>query len=477
MPDRQRMVGRRRRLADIDGVEQIVGLFGARLVLGIGEFAGQIGFDIGELAGDFGGGRGHAHGSIDGAASIGNRSAPVAFERHDGQRRQPGRAVRLVLLDAGQQEFAPCPRALLQPPVDDQHRQRVEHQPLRIGDSIGHPRPWAQPRQIGDHRLRRFDDDACDRLRRIGLSEIGLPRAGAGGRPIAEMTGYRLLEQRRFEIAGNGNHHAVGPIPALVKGADTGRVGGLQCRFGADGRPFAEQLSGEYMLAAGGLEAEFGTVELAAFGDDDRPFGRNRRIGQHRFADHAREILHTLHHRLRRSIGDVELIGGRCRTRRGVAVAAETDTEPLPCASCLAAWQIARFAEGEMLDQMRPACLLGPFHQRPGIDAQADRHLPRRHPVAANSEAQAVVERTELPARIGRNVAALIEPGGAVDIDGGRCWCSNARGLLLSKQRLWRGREERGDGQACEALPQEGGDHRRSHRGCFFRLAERHDAR
>ena len=88
-----------------------------------------------------------------------------------------------------------------------------------------------------------------------------------------------------------------------------------------------------------------------------------------------------------------------------------------------------------MLDQVRPSSLVRLLHQRSCIDTQTDGNLPRRHTIATHGEAETILQRPELPARIAGNIAAFVKPGAAIDLDRRGRYSRRARGSLLCRNR------------------------------------------
>ena len=183
-----------------------------------------------------------------------------------------------------------------------------------------------------------------------------------------------------------------------------------QRRLGPDRHPFRQRLAGEQRLARP-LDHPLGrAAALALLGEDDRHFGGEVRLGQHRLAHHARKQLEAFLQRFRRGVGQVELVDRVGRRRLGIGVAAEGRAQPLPGRDRHGRAEILALAEAQVLHQVGEAALVVALVQRSGVDADADRDLARRHAVAAHGVAQAVVHFAEQPFLVARDVAAAIDP-------------------------------------------------------------------
>ena len=287
------------------------------------------------------------------------------------------------------------------------------------------PRP--QHRHLHHDRQRRLDQRSGGGVIGRRFAEVGLGRSRAGAGPGAEVARDHLFDLRGIDIADHHHQRAFGAIPAIVECLNGRGRRRLQGRDAADRRTVGERLAREEHRIAGIAHPHLRPGRLALFGQHRRPLDAERLIVDRRLRHHAGEQVQAFIQVGGGRRGQVELVGGRDRRGRCVGVRPEGRAHPLPDPPRLAELDIGRSLERQMLDQVRISALGVALHQRSGVHPHADRHLPRRHAVAAQRIAHAVGQRAEMPFRIGGDVAAAIQPRLAVgDVAlagnrGGRC--------------------------------------------------------
>ncbi len=423
----ENIVWRRDGFANVDRGDQIVGDLGAcqQLLLFDRNLEGDL--HLRRLAVDFFLGRRAGHGVGDHRTDILQRAFPVVGQRRDRDEGAVRRTADILLADLGEQIAAPGARLRLEPPVDQRLRERIDHQPLIVGDGVIDRTPRPQDRVIDCARQFGLDQHTrlADRIVRAGaggcnrIAESGRRRWPARSLPAGEPLADQGFHRRRGGIAGNDDHGVFGPVPARMEGANGVLTRALQGRLGADRRAARQQLSCVEGLLRCVHHPRCRAAALALFGEHDRHFGANVRFRQGRRGHHARQQLEALVEAGGRRIGQVELVDGLGRRGFGIGVVTESCAEPLPGWNRLRLAQILRLAEHQMLEQMGKAALAVLFVQRAGIDADADRNLIGRHAVAPHRIAQAIGQFAEHPVRIARHVAAAIEPRSGAGRTGG----------------------------------------------------------
>ncbi len=321
--------------------------------------------------------------------------------------------------------------------------------------------PRAQPGHGEARRRARLHHDAGGRRLGVRVAEIGLLGALAAILPAGKIILEQLFGQRRVDIAGNRNHRVFRAIPALMEGFCLGRGHRVERCDRADRRMVSQGLAGKEMLATGVGNAHLRTVALAPFGQHHRPLGIDRAVDDIGVGHHAGQDLQAFAKARLIGLRQVERIGGAGRRGRGIAVAAKGDAQPLPDALRLAIGHMARPAHRQMFHEMGIALLIGTLHQRSGIDAQADRHLPWRHAVAADGIAQPVGQRAEPPRRVDRHITIFVEPGADIRLAAARRGlCPGDRRIGSCRQRQGRARQKQGQNGERSGRTARGQTHR-----------------
>ncbi len=280
------------RFADVDRANQIVGKPRAGLVPSVFEFLLQEGLDFVGLAVNVRLRRRGFDRVRDHAADIGQGRLPIA-EWYDLRHRDVGAAAEIFLIDGRHQIAAAAARAILQPPVDERHGEKLEIEPPRIFDRIDALLPRSNRRQGQRQRLVRLYDFLRDGGFRVGLSEIGLGGFRSLALPIAVIFPDQPDEFVGIAIADDDHNRPVRPIPAIVKRLHRTDACRGERFGGSDGRAIAKQLAGKQMRRGRIGNALLRPVILAQFGQDDPTLGIDRRRRNARFAHHPGKQLHA----------------------------------------------------------------------------------------------------------------------------------------------------------------------------------------
>ena len=258
----------------------------------------------------------------------------------------------------------------------------------------------------------RVDDHRGRRWRRRDLAIVRLGRIGALALPPLE-GGLQARHQHRWiGIAHHDHRGTIRPVPPIVirlqlRRARRGKRGIRPAEIAlGSGQPGQKgRLAGILDLAGERTDA------LLPFSDHNFALGFQQGRIERRLAHHIGQHVDRLLVRGRIRFGHIQH-ERRCGQRgRCIGVAAEIGAEPLPDLHRVAVRIVSGAAEHHMLDQVRPALLIGLFHQRTHRDPHPDRDRACRHGVLADGIVEAVGKRSRHPCRIGRNIAALVLPG------------------------------------------------------------------
>ncbi len=363
--DLQDGFGRSDRFADVERGDHVIGQLGPGEQAALLDRAFEGDVEFGDFTLDLVFARRGRKRIGDHAAHFLERLGPILVQRRDRDKGRIGRLVNLFLIDLSKQEAAAAPRPCFEPAIEDRLGQRIQHDPLVVGDRILNraPRPHDG---VGDPtRQVRFYQHA-GRPDWIGCLAAGrsdrIAKGGCGGAlarrwPIGKVLADHGFDLSRLDIADDDNHRIFRPVPARVERADRGLIGGLQGFGRADDRADRQPLPGEQGLLRG-IGNPFGqAAALALFSQDNRHFGAHVRLGQRRGDHHPRKELQRFIKLVRGCVRQVELEGGRNRAGLGIGVAAKGGPQPLPGGDRSPFSEVARLAENQVFEQVGKAAL------------------------------------------------------------------------------------------------------------------------
>ena len=420
--------------ADVDSVDQIVGQARPGHHAALLHAADEGDLELRQFAVDLFLRRRFGQRIGDHAAHIGQRGLPVFGNGREADEGRIRAAADVLLFDLRIEVGAACPRPRFQPPVDDRLRDGIDQQAFVIDDGVIHRPPRAHD-GIGQRARQVAFDQNCGLANRRnvhrcigaaadwrdGVTESGCLRSFARDVPIGKILLHQTGEDCRIGIARDDDGGVFRPVPVAVKVAHRFLRRAPQSSFRADGEPFGQALPCEQGPARFLSDPIGRPAAFALLGQNNGHLGGKIGGGKCRFAHHAGQQAEAFIQAGGRRAGQVQLVNRVCRTGFGIGIAAECRAKALPARDRLAILKIFAFTEHQMLDQMGKALLRFLFVQRPCIDADADRHLPRRHAILAHGIAQTIVDLAEIPFRILRNVAAAIEPRSLAGLQILRC--------------------------------------------------------
>jgi hypothetical protein len=243
--------------------------------------------------------------------------------------------------------------------------------------------------------------------------EVGarqLLRAAAAAR-VAE----DLLDQRGRRLAAEVAHEdqrgVLRAVPAVVEGgADLlvePRAHGLLADREAAREARAVEEVGDALLE----ELAAGTLARGLFGVDHALLGLDLRRLEPEAVDHVAHPGERLLEARRLVVGQVELVDRLEEGRVGVGVGAEADPLLLEERDELARLEVARAVERHVLEEVGEPQLVAVLVQAADVHVEAQQELLGRVLVLHPDEAQSVLERPELHARVGSEVGGLVLPG------------------------------------------------------------------
>ena len=208
---------RRNGFANVDSIDNIVGLFSRRFRLIAFQTNCQGGIKFRYFARDIRLRRSSGCSIRDNRPDIVERGLPVIAQRHDIDEGAINGAADIILANAGLQIAAACPRPRFQSTVDHLQGQQVYQYLLIVDDRIVDLFPGPGNDHRNEARQGRLNHHSADVGNILRIAEIGNSAWLALALPLGKMLVEQRLEQGRITVACDHDHRLLGTIPALMK--------------------------------------------------------------------------------------------------------------------------------------------------------------------------------------------------------------------------------------------------------------------
>ncbi len=236
----------------------------------------------------------------------------------------------------------------------------------------------------------------------------GRPLARPAAEPFPDLRDHR----RRIDVTGDHQRGPLGPVPAVIEGADLLRGDLLDILDAAD-RGMVAQRQAAIMERHGIVgPAALRRIADPLLGEDHVALGRGRALVDLQLAGDLAQQQEGLGQGDRVVLRQVELVDRIVVAGLRVGVGAQRRAEALHALEDIAILDVGRAAESHMFEIMGEARLALLLHHRTGVEAQAEGHLARRHRIVHHRVAQAVRQFAEGDVGIGGKIAFILGPAG-----------------------------------------------------------------